>query len=291
MIETRQAVDMVQGKLVLWLESLVRMLPNLILAALTVVLFWILARVLRHLSNKILLRIFQMGTLQRLAVTLIHFTTVLIGLFAALSILHLDKTVTSLLAGAGILGLALGFAFQDIASNFISGILIATNRPFRVGELIQSRDNIGVVQRIDLRTTELRSLQGIHVLIPNKEIFQNVFHNYTRNGVRRVDLEVPIGFRDDLEHVNRTATTAVRSVPDVLQEYDVDMFYQRFEDHYLVLEARFWILATSNRHYHKVKSDVIMALKAAFDREGVILPYPVRLVEMGEGVEKVPSGT
>lgn len=125
MIEAKKAVDLVQSKLTDWLEAFFLMLPNLVLATLIVVTFWLVARVVRNLANRIILRFFESNTLQRLIVGTLYITVVLIGFFTALSVLHLDKAVTSLLAGAGILGLALGFAFQDIASNFIAGIILA----------------------------------------------------------------------------------------------------------------------------------------------------------------------
>jgi small conductance mechanosensitive channel len=280
MFEAHEGVDLVQRKLLDWSVALVRMLPNLALAALILVCSWLLARLLREVSRRILLRVFQSGTMQRFAVGLVHVTTILIGVFAALSVLHLDKTVTSLLAGAGILGLALGFAFQDIAANFISGILIATHRPYNVGELIGTREHLGVVQRIDLRTTEIRSLQGVQVIIPNKEIFQNVLHNYTRNGIRRVDLSVAISYREDLVRVRSITHDAVRRVEQVIPERDVELYYQGFREHFIELEVRFWIQALGNTHYHLSRSAVIMAIKAAYDKADIVIPLPIRTVEL-----------
>ncbi len=290
-MEAREAVDVVQGKLAQWLEALIQMLPNLALAALTIVAFWFLAKFLRHVSNKVILRVFQSGTLQRLAVTLIHVTTILIGIFAALSILHLNKTVTSLLAGAGILGLALGFAFQDIASNFIAGIIIATNRPYRVGELIRTREHEGVVQRIDLRTTELRSLQGVQVIIPNKELFQNVLFNYTRNGTRRVDMIIRVSYDTDLYKVRRITHDATRGVAGVLPELEVELFYQAFEKDAIDLELRFWIQALGQKHLNHVRSEVIMAIKAAYDIEGIRVPFPIRTIQLASGGDRSPAIT
>ncbi|MDQ3099980.1 MAG: mechanosensitive ion channel family protein [Bacteroidota bacterium] len=288
MFEVREAVSLIENKLAAWLEHLVRMLPNIALATFMVIVFWLIAKALRKISNKLFVRVFESGTLQRLMVSLIYGTTILIGVFAALSVLHLDKTVTSLLAGAGILGLALGFAFQDIASNFIAGIIIATNRPIRVGELIQTKDQVGVVQRIDLRTTEIRSLQGIQVIIPNKEIFQTVLMNYTRNGIRRVDLVVRISFTSDLSIVQQITMEAVRSVPDVLLEQEIDLFYLSFEDDAIELEVRFWIQALGNKHYQRMRSNAIMAIKSAFDRAGIVIPFPIRTLEFA-GKDAIPD--
>jgi len=280
MHEASKATGLIRDKLVSWSESLVQMLPNLGLAVFILFFFWLLARSLRVISHKVAVRLFQSDTIQRLAVSSIHVITVLVGLFAALSVLQLDKTVTSLLAGAGIIGLALGFAFQDIASNFIAGILIATHRPIRVGELIQTKDQFGVVQRIDLRTTEIRSLQGVQVIIPNKEIFQTILTNFTRNGIQRVDVVIRVAFNADLRQVREVVHNAVRPLPEVLPEHDVEMFYTGFDDHGLDLEMRFWIQALGNKHYQRMRSEAIMAIMEAFRKEVIGIPVPWRAIRI-----------
>lgn len=291
MIEARKAVQLIQEKLTSWPEALIAMLPNMALAALVVVLFWLLARLIRLLADRIMLRFFQSSTLQRLISHVLYITVILIGAFSALSILHLDKTVTSLLAGAGILGLALGFAFQDIASNFIAGVLMAAQRPITVGDLVETSDHFGVVRRIDLRTTELRNLQGLQVIIPNKDIFQRALVNYTRNGTRRVDLRVGVSYGDDLLRVKHITIDAVRAVADVLPDLPVELYYQGFEDHRIELEVRFWITSVSNTHFHAVRSAAIMAIKAAYDREGITIPFPIRTLDFGikggKGLERI----
>jgi small conductance mechanosensitive channel len=290
MIEAKKALDLIQNKLVSWLEAMVEMLPNLALAAFIVVAFWLLARLVRSLANRILIQFFQSSTLQRLFGGTLYVTIVLIGAFAALSILHLDKTVTSLLAGAGILGLALGFAFQDIASNFIAGVLMAAQRPLAVGDLVETSGHIGVVERIDLRTTELRNLQGIQVIIPNKDIFQTVLLNYTRNGERRVDIKVSVSYGEDLERVKRVALEAMKSVPELLPDKGVDLFYQAFAESSIECEVRFWIASVSNNHFHTVRSNAIMAIKAAFNREGITIPFPIRTLDFGiKGGERLDT--
>ncbi|MBK7113831.1 MAG: mechanosensitive ion channel family protein [Flavobacteriales bacterium] len=266
------------------------MLPNVMLAALIVVIAWLLARLARYWSKRLVAKMTDSLTLRRLIGNSVYLLVVLIGLFGALSILHLDKTVTSILAGAGIIGLALGFAFQDIAANFISGITMAAQRPIRVGELIGTNDHIGTVERIDLRTTELRDLQGIQIIIPNKDIFQSVLMNYTRHGIRRVDIVVGVSYGDDLQKAELVTIEAVRSVPERLQDHEVELYYQGFGDSSIDLEVRFWINATSNAHYNDMRSRAIKAIKSAYDREGITIPFPIRTLDFGiKGGQKLDA--
>lgn len=281
---------MVEEKLFDWIKTFIQMLPNVMLAALIVVIAWLLARLARYWSKRLVAKMTDSLTLRRLIGNSVYLLVVLIGLFGALSILHLDKTVTSILAGAGIIGLALGFAFQDIAANFISGITMAAQRPIRVGELIGTNDHIGTVERIDLRTTELRDLQGIQIIIPNKDIFQSVLMNYTRHGIRRVDIGVGVSYGDDLQKAERVTIEAVRSVPERLQDHEVELYYQGFGDSSIDLEVRFWINATSNAHYNDMRSRAIKAIKSAYDREGITIPFPIRTLDFGiKGGQKLDA--
>ena len=290
MIEAKKALELIQGKLTTWLESMVAMLPNIALATLIVVVSWLAARLLRSLADRLMSRFVESATLRRLFGTILYVAIILLGAFMALSVMHLDKTVTSLLAGAGILGLALGFAFQDIASNFIAGILMAAQKPLKVGDLVETDGHLGVVQRIDLRTTELRNMQGLQVIIPNKDVFQRVLINYTRNGTRRVDLEVGISYTEDLGRVKQVTTGAVGAVKDVLIDRGVDLFYQRFDDSSIVFEVRFWITSVSNNHFHTVRSNVIMAIKAAYNETGITIPFPIRTLDLGvKGGERLAN--
>lgn len=281
---------MVEEKLFDWIKTFIQMLPNVMLAALIVVIAWLLARLARYWSKRLVAKMTDSLTLRRLIGNSVYLLVVLIGLFGALSILHLDKTVTSILAGAGIIGLALGFAFQDIAANFISGITMAAQRPIRVGELIGTNDHIGTVERIDLRTTELRDLQGIQIIIPNKDIFQSVLMNYTRHGIRRVDIVVGVSYGDDLQKAELVTIEAVRSVPERLQDHEVELYYQGFGDSSIDLEVRFWINATSNAHYNDMRSRAIKAIKSAYDREGITIPFPIRTLDFGiKGGQKLDA--
>lgn len=283
-----ESIHLIEAKLLHWLKALVQMLPNLMLAALIVVAAWLAARIARYWTKRLVEKVTDSKTLRRLIGNTTYLFVLLVGLFGALSVLHLDKTVTSILAGAGIIGLALGFAFQDIAANFISGVIMATQRPIRVGELIATGDQVGVVERIDLRTTELMDLQGIQVIIPNKDIFQSVLKNYTRHGIRRVDVGVGVSYGDDLEKAERVTLDAVRGLSDLVPGHEVELYYQGFGDSSIDLEVRFWIVASTNAHYNDMRSRAVKAIKAAYDREGITIPFPIRTLDFGiKGGEKL----
>ena len=127
-----EALQKVLDKLSNWLEQLIWLLPNLVVATLVVVVFWLLARLIQNLIVQLLRRVSSVEEMNRLVATFVSFAIFTAGVFIALGIVGLDKTVTSLLAGAGIVALAIGLAFQNIATNFIAGIFLSTRRPFQL---------------------------------------------------------------------------------------------------------------------------------------------------------------
>src|ERR1700709_1130349 len=159
-----KAWDLLAAKVLRWTRDFILTLPNLAVAVAVLVGFWLAAKLARNLLNRVLHRVSHSEQVNRLLCQTVFLALVAAGLFVALGILGLQKTVASLLAGAGILGLALGFAFQDIAANFMAGIYLSIEHPFRAGHLIRSKDVEGVVKRVHLRWTEIRAPQGQTIL-------------------------------------------------------------------------------------------------------------------------------
>ncbi len=273
MLDLENATNLIQDKLVAWVREFIKLLPNLALAAVIVVASWLLAKLIRKVASNLMGRVTDSRNLNGLVSNSLSLVVLLIGIFGALSVMHLDKTVTSMLAGAGIIGLALGFAFQDIAANFLSGVIMAVQRPLRTGELVETGGHLGVVVRIELRTTELRNMQGIQVIIPNKEVFQKPLLNYTRNGSRRVDISVGISYGDDLEKVERVTIEAIKGIGDLLPDKEVELFYTEFGGSSINYVVRFWIEASSN-----------------YDKEDIMIPFPIRTLDFGiKGGEKLDA--
>lgn len=278
-------------KLTDWGRQLVLMLPNLAVAVLVVVASWLAARAARLLVVRLLRRVSHSPQVTRLLSQAIFLAILAAGTFAALGILGLQKTVASLLAGAGILGLALGFAFQDIAANLMAGIYLSVQRPFRAGHLVETKDYFGVIQHVHLRWTELRTQTGQIVLIPNKEVFENPIENYSTTGERRVDLPVGISYSDDLEKVKLVAIRAVEEVSARIPEREVELFFEKFGESSIDFVVRFWIpFAARHADYLKARSEAIQRLKKAFDANGITIPFPIRTLDFG-GAPGEPEAT
>jgi small conductance mechanosensitive channel len=196
-------------------------------------------------------------------------------------VLGLDKTVTSLLAGAGVLGLALAFAFQDIAGNFMSGILLALRRPFGSADWIETNDFFGVVEDLNLRSTIVRTPQGQLVTIPNSSVLQNPIKNYTKLGKRRVDLSCGVAYGDDLDKVEKVAPSSLNNLDFIDSERPVDFYFTEFGGSSIDFKLRFWIDFKGQADFLKAQSEAIKALKAAFDQSGITIPFPIRTLDFG----------
>lgn len=273
-----------------WGHSLFLLLPNIVLAILMVLLFWLLARVLDRGLRRLMKRLSVGHEIIDLTAVLVFVIITALGVFIALDVLGLDKAVTSLLAGVGILALAIGLAFQSTGENYVAGIYLSVKRPFRVGHIIGSSDYFGVVERMTLRSTLLRVPEGQLVYLPNKKIFENAIVNYSDNGLRMVALKVGVTYGEDLEQVKRVATEAVAAVKNRARNQPVEFFYDGFGDSSINFEVRFWIPFDRQQSYLSARSDAVVCIKRAFDEHDITIPFPIRTLDFarvgGETLEE-----
>lgn len=278
------ALNKLSTKLEIWLENFVLLLPNIGIAILVLVLFFIISRYLRKGIFKLISKISQNEAVSRLMSNLMTIAFVMIGLFLALGILGLDKTVTSLLAGAGILGLAIGLAFQDPILNIISGVIMSFKKPFNIGDTITSNGYNGVIKSITLRSTHLKTFTGEDVFIPNKLVLQNPMENFTLTQWRRVDVSCGISYSDDLDLVKSVAIKAIESSIKFDESKPVEFLYSGFGDSSINFDLRFWLKLSEEKNYLESKSEAIIALKKAFDSNGITIPFPIRTVEFSNAI-------
>lgn len=279
--EIGKAINLITDKVESWITTFVEMLPNFIIACLVVVAFWLVAKLLRKLLTKALRKVTQSDALIKLSGTLIYVATIAVGTFVALSVLHLDKAVTSMLAGIGVIGLALGFAFQDIAANFVAGVLIATRRPFKLDDLVETNGYLGTIIDINLRSSTIRTFQGQDVIIPNKEVFQNPLTNYSNYPKRRIDLEVGVSYGDDLEKVKEIALKAIDKLSMIDSSMETSFIYTGFGDSSINFTVRYWVDEHKQPHYLEALSAGVMAVKKAFDENDITIPFPIRTLDFG----------
>lgn len=264
-----------------WAELGIAMLPNAVLALVVVGLGWLLSGLVGRLAGRALDRISANRQVNHMLCTALRAATLGVAGFGALSVLHLDGVVTSMLAGVGVVGLALGFAFKDIAANLMSGVLMAVSRPFHVGDLVDTAGFFGTIERVDLRTTQLRTPTGELVVIPNQDVCNQPVTNFTETPSRRIDLEVGVGYQDDLEDVRDALIEALCQLPFRDAEREIDVHYQGFGGSSVDMTCRIWLDSATQVSYLQARSEAVIAVKKAIDSHGFHIPFPIRTLDFG----------
>ena len=281
MIDFNQALQSLIDKLTGWVQSAIVSLPNLVIAVLVFMLFYFGARIARNLIQRALDSVSHNRQVNGLIATSSYVALLIVGVMTALGILNLSGVVTSLLAGVGIIGLALGFAFQDLAANFMAGILIAIRQPFDIDDVVETNDFTGTIEKVSLRSTSLRTFQGQIVLVPNKDIFGNPIVNYSVTRKRRIDLSCGVAYGDDLERARDLAIEAVKTIDYLDTSKEVQLFYTEFGDSSINFDVRFWIDFKKQVDFLRAQSDAIIKIKRSFDANGITIPFPIRTLDFG----------
>jgi small conductance mechanosensitive channel len=279
--DVNHAINLISDKLSRWGTTFVQLLPNILIAAVLLVIGFFIGKFIRRIAKKLMGKISHNITLVNLFGTLIYVIFILIVIFTVLTILNLDKAVTSILAGAGIIGLALAFAFQDIAANFMSGIFISFRKPVKVGDIVEIGGHMGKVAEVNLRDTVVNTFTGPIVIIPNKDVFQNAVINYSRLNKRRFDLQIGVSYGDDLEKVKQVTLDAVKDIEDISKTQETTLFFTSFGDSSINLAIRMWIDSAELKLYKKVGSEAIMRIKKAYEENDIMIPYPIRTLDFG----------
>ena len=285
-----QASQPVIDKLMGWGNDALGMLPNAVVALLVMVVAWFVARAVGNLVRRGLSRVTHNAQLRSVVGIAARLGVWGIGLFIALSALHLDKAVTSLLAGLGVVGVALGFALQDIAANFMSGVMMAVRRPFRIGDVVDTQGVKGTIEAVDLRATSIRQPTGELVLIPNRKIYSDKIVNISSDGRIRIDLEVGVSYAADLEQVESVTRDVLEGLSSRLEDTDVDVMFTGFGGSSINLVARFWTSMEKPRDGVAARSEAVMAIHSAYDEHDITIPFPIRTLDFGiEGGERLDS--
>ncbi len=276
----KDAYNKLIEKVMGWVDSFILMLPNLAVAILVMIITVFVSKGVKKVFTKIVNKFTNNEAVVKLASSTLTVITFILGFFVALSVLELDKAVTSLLAGAGVVGLAIGLAFQEPILNVFSGIVMSVREPFKIGDVIKSNGYFGTIEKISLRSTKLKKFSGEDVVIPNKLVVQNPIENYTMTNFRRVEIKCGVGYGDDLELVERVAIKAIEQDVDYDDSKPVELFFEEFGSSSINFELRFWLNMSEQKNYLNFKSKAIKALKKHFDENDISIPFPIRTLEV-----------
>ena len=258
------------------IDGFLRMLPNIALAIVVFVVFLFLARLVRsgfrkashgrHGANVALV----LGRLVQIAV-------LFAGLLVSVGIVFPSVGGAELISLLGIGSVAIGFAFRDIAQNFLAGILILLRQPFRVGDQIVYKDFEGTVENIETRATYVKTYDGTRVIIPNGEIYTNAVRVNTAFDKRRSEYVVGIGYGDDLLRAQQILLETTRGVEGVLEEPAPEALTVNLGESTIDIKVRWWT-KPDRLSVVTVSSSVLTAIKLALDEAGIDMAFPTQVV-------------
>lgn len=271
----------ISEKLLSWLDSLVVQIPNIVVAILVFLMTLLLSKYMSKLMRRLLRRSRMKASMKNLLAKVAAAVTIIIGLFLVLWVLDLSGALKTLLAGAGVAGLAVGLALQGAMANTYSGIVLSSLKFLKLGDWIESNDYEGEIVDIDLRAVTVKQLDNNLVYIPNKLVLENPIKNYSQTAQSRVILHCGIAYDSDLEQVRELVIdTIVQNFEPVKDKGDVIFLYREFGDSSITFELRFWINSTSGLEVAKAKTEAMILVKKAFDEHGIEIPFPIRTLDL-----------
>ena len=213
------------------------------------------------------------------------------GLLLALQIIGLSGVVGGLLGGLGLSAFLVGFAFKDIAENFLAGVILAFNRPFNVNDSIQVKDLLGRVMELNLRTTRIKTYDGKDIYVPNALVLKEPVTNFTRDGQIRQDFLIGIDYDADAQAVIDTILAQVKLEPLVLQEAPRGPFavIEELATSTVNIRMFFWanaeeyrrgVLELRSRLMNRVKSTLLAAENVSLPSDIVEVQLPKILHEL-----------
>ncbi len=260
---------------------IVAFIPRLLTALLIGFAFWLGYRLTRKPLTSLLVRSGLESHLVRLLVENIYRAVVFVfGIVMAAS--QLGINVGAALAGIGVAGLALGIAAQDSLANTIAGLTIFWDEPFKVGDWVTACGKYGKVTEITLRSTRIMTPSNTWVVIPNRQIVDDVLVNHTKNGETRVNVPVGIAYKEDIGRAREVLLAAAKTVPDVIDDPATTVVVVKLDDSSVNLELRVWIGDAAVET--GVFVDALEAGKLALDQAGIQIPFPHRQLFV-DGIE------
>jgi small-conductance mechanosensitive channel len=260
-------------------QQFFQQLPNYLFAIVAFIATLFLSRVAKQWTKHSVKERVEDPETQELVARIVRWTVLILGTLTAANQIP-GINITSLLTGLGVLGFTIGFALQDIARNFIAGLLLLMRQPFSVGDAVEIAGHTGTVMDITTRDTVIKTMDGVMEIIPNLDVYTNPIVNYSEFPLRRRTVMIGLGYGEDVAKAKELFLNAVRNTEGVAEEPAPEIITEELGDSALTIAARFWV----NQETHNlfaVHSEVVEAINKSAEREGIDLPYPTQIVKLG----------
>lgn len=210
---------------------------------------------------------------------IVFYTILIVVLMTALSLLHIPLTAFAFISGG--IAIGVGFGAQNIINNFISGWILMSERPVRIGDFIEVSGSLGTVETIGNRSTRIRRVDGVHLLVPNSAMLEQTVVNWTLIDQNiRTSVRLGVAYGSDVKLVAKLIRQAIDEHPNILRTPPPIIVFDDFGDSALIFEGFFWCLATAERQLRQIRSDLRFTLTESFAANGITIPFPQRDVHL-----------
>lgn len=249
-------------------------LPSLMITLVCFALFYLLAKQLSARLKKQLTAKMDDPLLAHFLSRSAKLFLLAIAFMICLKIMGLGDVAAGLLTGASVSALLIGFAFKDIGENFLAGIMMAFNRPFQLGDVVEINGHTGKVQELNLRNSLIKSFDGRDIFIPNSTIVKSPVINHTIDGFRRYEFELSLDYEADTDKAIRICTEMLKSVSGVLEGDRAPAAYiTDIGNRMLKITAYFWVNTLDKRvNTLAIKSEAIDKILGLLGKHGIYLP-------------------
>ncbi len=247
---------------------------SIIMFGLMIVSFFLLSRLLQKLLIIRLLGRFNLdkGTRYNL-IRVIHYSIMIIGAFVSFQFIGIDLSGLAMIFG--LLSVGIGFGLQNIVSNFISGLILLFERPIKIGDRVTVGDTQGDVLSINMRSTTIRSLNNISIIVPNSDFVTARVINWSHGDPKiRLDVDIGVSYESDLDTVIRSLEEVAKENKDVLIKPESEVIFLNFGDSSWNLQLRVWLKDPYN--YYRIRSDINCDIVRKFRENKVEIPFPQR---------------
>ncbi|MCL7762686.1 mechanosensitive ion channel family protein [Polaribacter sp. Z014] len=274
-------MDKITNKLEIWKDIFIKNIPNIAIALVVIFIAYFTSRAINTFITKNLGKKIKQESVRNLVSRVASAFIFLTGLYLAMTILKFDDTLKAIISAAGVSGIVIGLALQGTLSNTISGVVLSFRENLNIGNWIETNGFSGQVIDINLNYFVIREADNNMVVIPNKTILENPFKNYSLTTKMRISITCGVEYGADLEKVE-SLTKEVISTNFNQNELNknVEFYYTEFGDSSINFLCRFWVDSKNALEKLKAKSDAIIKIKQAFDKENISIPFPMRTLEI-----------
>lgn len=266
-----------------FINNFIEKTPNILLAILVFVIGYYVAKFINSSIVKILHRREIKPSARKMIGSLVFIFVVMIFFLMSLNILNLDSMLKTILAGAGVAGLAIGLALQSTLSNTFSGVALSFIKDLKIGDQIESNGYTGEIEDINLRVIKLKTNDDNYVVIPNKMIIENPLKNYSHSIIAKVFVKCGVAYDSNLIQVKELViSTLTEMMNQKNYKTDITFLYTEFADSSINFEVRFTAPSKKITETLIIKSDAMIAIKEVFDKNDINIPFPIRTLNVPE---------